>query len=376
MTSRTDDRREARSGPRGTSKGTPASASVRLARTIRWATVASGTRNARAISAVVRPPNRRSVSATRASVESTGWQVVNMRRRRSSPMSSSIAASRSGTAISRWASISRPSSWCLRSASLPRRKRSIARRFAVAMSHAPGLSGTPDSGHRSSAATRASWARSSARPTSRTIRARPAMSLADSILQTASIVRWVSVAVTATDHTIFDSISATRRSAPGLPLGGHLLAQALLSRAQLARGVARREVLGLEHLADLHLGVLARSTLEPLDRLRLGLHLPEPEAGDQLLGLGERPVDHGPLPAGEPDPRALRAGLQPPRREHHARLGQLLVELLHVGKDLLVGEDAGLGVLVGFDDHHETHFLPPSGFGFGPTCLASPCRRT
>ena len=80
---------------------------------------------------------------------------------------------------------------------------SIARCFAVAMSQAPGLSGTPDSGHCSSAATRASCARSSARPTSRTIRARPAMSLGDSILQTASIVRCVSVAVTATDHTIF-----------------------------------------------------------------------------------------------------------------------------------------------------------------------------
>ena len=71
------------------------------------------------------------------------------------------------------------------------------------MSQAPGLSGTPDSGHCSSAATRASCARSSARPTSRTIRARPAMSLGDSILQTASMARCVSVAVTATDHIIF-----------------------------------------------------------------------------------------------------------------------------------------------------------------------------
>jgi hypothetical protein len=31
------------------------------------------------------------------------------------------------------------------------------------------------------------------------------MSLGDSILQTASIARWISVAGTATDHTIFDS---------------------------------------------------------------------------------------------------------------------------------------------------------------------------
>src|SRR5213594_328561 len=336
---------------------------------MRCAMVDTGTRKARAISSVVRLASKRRVSATRASGASIGWHEMNMRRRRSSPTSSAAAVSKFPTVSSCRSSSSRPSSSCLRSSRSFRRKRSIARCFAVAMSQAPGLSGTPDSGHCSSAATRASWARSSARPTSRTIRARPAMSLADSILQTASIVRWVSVAVTATDHTIFDSISATRRSAPGLPLGGHLLAQALLSRAKLARGVARREVLGLEHLADLHLGVLERSTLEPLDRLRLGLHLPEPEAGDQLLGLGERPVDHGPLPAGEPDPRALRAGLEPLGREHHARLGQLLVELLHVGKDLLVGEDAGLGVLVGFDDHHETHFLPPSGFGFGPTCL-------
>src|SRR6266849_2271785 len=65
MTSSTDDKRVARSGPRGTSKGTRASARVRLARTMRWATVGSGTRNARAISSVVRPPSKRRVSATR-----------------------------------------------------------------------------------------------------------------------------------------------------------------------------------------------------------------------------------------------------------------------------------------------------------------------
>src|SRR6267378_6611091 len=63
----------------------------------------------------------------------------------------------------------------------------MARCLAVAMSQAPGLSGTPDAGHCSSAATSASCARSSARPTSPTMRARPAMSLADSIRQTASM---------------------------------------------------------------------------------------------------------------------------------------------------------------------------------------------
>ena len=40
--------------------------------------VGSGTRNARAISSVVRPPRRRSVIAARASADSTGWQAVNI----------------------------------------------------------------------------------------------------------------------------------------------------------------------------------------------------------------------------------------------------------------------------------------------------------
>src|SRR2546425_13221199 len=71
------------------------------------------------------------------------------------------------------------------------------------MSQAPGLSGTPDSGHRSSATTRASCASSSARPTSRTIRASPAISLADSIRKTAWIARCASEAVTASDQSIF-----------------------------------------------------------------------------------------------------------------------------------------------------------------------------
>ncbi len=46
------------------------------------------------------PPSRRRVSATRASVESTGWQEMKISRSRSSPTSSSSALTRSGTAIS------------------------------------------------------------------------------------------------------------------------------------------------------------------------------------------------------------------------------------------------------------------------------------
>ena len=154
---------------------------------MRCAIVASGARNARAISSVVRPPTSRSVSATRASVDSTGWHAVNTSRRRSSPMSSRRFASTRGCASSSCASISRVSSSSFSACSLRWRRRSSARCLAVVMSHAAGLSGTPLSGHVSSAATRASCASSSASPTSRTMRATPAMMRADSMRKTASI---------------------------------------------------------------------------------------------------------------------------------------------------------------------------------------------
>jgi hypothetical protein len=60
------------------------------------------------------------------------------------------------------------------------------------MSHAAGLSGTPSRGHCSNAATSASCASSSATPTSRTMRASAPMIFADSMRQTALMVRWIS----------------------------------------------------------------------------------------------------------------------------------------------------------------------------------------
>ncbi len=93
-------------------------------------------------------------------------------------------------------SSSRASAPCRPSIDRARRKRSMARFRAVAMSQAPGLSGTPDSGQRSSAATSASCASSSAIPTSRTTRASAAMSRADSMRQTARMALWTSAADT------------------------------------------------------------------------------------------------------------------------------------------------------------------------------------
>ena len=123
---------------------------------------------------VVSPPSSRSVSATRASVGSTGWQAMKTRPSRSSPIVVVERGRRGPGPAARRARASRRAACVLaRRASARRRSWSIARCLAVVMSHAPGLSGTPVAGQRSSAATSASCARSSARPTSRTIRATP-----------------------------------------------------------------------------------------------------------------------------------------------------------------------------------------------------------
>src|SRR6266550_772636 len=95
----------------------------------------------------------------------------------------------------------------------------------------------------------------------------------------------------------------------------HLLAQPLLLFPQLGSELGA-EILRLEDLPDLHLGILEGSTLEPFDCLILRFHLPDPEPGDEFLRLGKRSVDHRPLSLGELDPRALRAGLESLCREH------------------------------------------------------------
>src|SRR5690606_20914207 len=94
-----------------------------------------------------------------------------------------------------------------------------------------------------------------------------------------------------------------RRGLPRALLRGQLRAQPVLLLAELRRE-RLAEVVRLEARADLDLGIHAHgigAALDPLDRLVHRPHLPQPEAGDQLLGLRERPVDHLALAAGEPD---------------------------------------------------------------------------
>ena len=142
-------------------------------------------------------------------------------------------------------------------------------------------------------------------PTSRTMRARPAISLADSIRQTASIARWSSRRVTA--H------ARTRGS--GRVLLGCAGCCGSSCSAQLGRQLVA-EVVGLEDLADLDLGSpsVGRDALDPLDRLVASTSPRDPEAGDQLLGLGERAVDDGALVAGEARPARPWSSGAGPRR--------------------------------------------------------------
>ena len=121
--------------------------------------VASGTRNARAISVVDSPPSSRRVRATCAACASAGWQQVKISRSRSSRTATSAAGS-SGVYRSRaWA--------CRLSRDASRRSRSMARFLAVVMIQPAGLGGIPSAGQRVTATVNASCTDSSARSMSR-----------------------------------------------------------------------------------------------------------------------------------------------------------------------------------------------------------------
>src|SRR6266446_5335747 len=153
------------------------------------------------------------------------------------------------------------------------------------MSQAPGLSGTPACGHCSKAATSASCARSSATPMSPTIRAKPAMSLADSIRQTAS----------------------------------------------MASAAVRRII---HHLAHFHFQVLRPESdvrfqefPGPLDRVLLRRDIVDRVAADDFLRLSEGTVRDGDLAVAEPGARALRRRRQTTHPDHDAFLGRFLTQL-------------------------------------------------
>src|SRR5262245_46984640 len=137
----------------------------------------------------------------------------------------------------------------------------------------------------------------------------------------------------------------------------HLRSQARFPLTDFRRGRIA-EVLDFEHWSDLDLAFLfvrIGAALDPIQRLLERRHFPQPKPSDELLGLREGPVDDGAALARESHARALARGVQALASEHDPGLHQLLVELAHVGQELLARHLAGFRRLRGFDDHHDFH---------------------
>src|SRR5687768_8293253 len=317
MTASTAGKRWASSSRSGPSYGISRSRRVRLAPTSRWAMVVSGTRNAWAISAVVRPPIIRSVSATRPSGDSPGWQQVKMRRRRSSGMvpGSITSGSRASASATSAACASARRAW---------RRRSKARRRAVVSSQAPGRPGTPLRGQCSSAWAKASWTTSSAVSRSRTIRTTEETTRAYSTRKTSA--------------TRCCTVSTGRHGTSHLPDGPDL---------DEAAG-AGRQLLG------------------PLDGLLLRVALDEIEAAQHFLRLGERAVGHLGVAVLGPHARAVTGRAQAVGH-HHLAGGAQGVGDTAVGLDhgLALGGRRGRGVLVVTADQEQVAHGASFGLRYG-----------
>ena len=266
---------------------------------MRWAMVASGTRNARAISSVrqaaeqaQRERHARLGGQHRMAGDEHEARAGRRRCRRRAPRRSGALAARA-TALD-------ASSSCLRSLHLAAPElvdRAVLR--GAPSARRPGLSGTPVAGHCSSAATSASCARSSASPTSRTIRASPPIS--SRRLDPPDRLDG------ATDGVAHDG-PARLRVAFGLRPERSLL-------GRHSGGGRRRSPRPRTPGGSRSRPPRTGCALDPLDRLVERLHLPQPEARDQLLRLGERAVDHGPLLPLEAHalrPSSSGAGPRPP----------------------------------------------------------------
>ena len=145
------------------------------------------------------------------------------------------------------------------------------------------------------------------------------------------------------------------------------------SPMRLRRSASRACSVGREALAEIRrlvvrsnleirffAGHRVRALLRPLDRLFDRLHFPDPEAGDELLGLGERAVDDRPFRAVEANALAVLAGLQAVAALHDAGLDELFVIPAHLGEHLrhllgLLEERLRFAVRRGLDENHDFH---------------------
>src|ERR1700712_2527942 len=130
------------------------------------------------------------------------------------------------------------------------------------------------------------------------------------------------------------------------------------------------EILGFENLPDFDLRAAAeRRALHPLGGLLQRLHLNQPEARDEIAGHRERPLADRRLLGSIFDAGAFRGRMQAFARQHDARLDHFLVELAHGSQQFRARHYAGLAVLVGLHNHHESHRRTPS---VSPRPVASP----
>src|ERR1700682_5034374 len=94
------------------------------------------------------------------------------------------------------------------------------------------------------------------------------------------------------------------------------------------------------------------AALYPGDRLVHVFDFPEPEAGDQLAGFGERPVDDRTAGTIERNTLALREGLEAVCGKHDAGIAQLIIEFAHRLHRLGRGEKALFAVVGRLHQHH------------------------
>src|SRR3954451_18433239 len=86
-----------------------------------------------------------------------------------------------------------------------------------------------------------------------------------------------------------------------------LLAQSLLLLPEFRRELGA-EIFHLKNRSNFDFGFAGHriwAAFYPLDRFFHRPHLPNPEAGNQLFGFGERPIRHGPGLSRETDALAL-----------------------------------------------------------------------
>src|SRR5437016_5544479 len=116
-----------------------------------------------------------------------------------------------------------------------------------------------------------------------------------------------------------------------LPRGGAAKTPFLRTKLRRER---RAKVVRFKNLAKFNLGFAGHgigAALEPFDGFFLGLHLPEPEAGHQLLGLAEGPINHCTLAPRETDAHALGTGVESLTGKEDAGFREFLVVFAHLG---------------------------------------------